>query len=82
MNINTYRTVKTMTTLFTDVDAALEEAEYLANECAVTHSIVVFKDRNQLHVMPKKEAMMAKLMDSSATILENINPVNNFSIWN
>ena len=70
-----------MTSLFTDIDAALEEAEYLANECGITHSVVVFQDRNQLHVMPKKEAMMAKLMDSSATILENINPVNNFSIY-
>jgi len=70
-----------MTSLFTDIDAALEEAEYLANECGITHSVVVFQDRNQLHVMPKKEAMMAKLMDSSATILENINPVDNFSIY-
>jgi len=70
-----------MTSLFTDIDAALEEAEYLANECDITHSVVVFQDRNQLHVMPKKEAMMAKLMDSSATILENINPVDNFSIY-
>jgi len=64
-----------MTSLFTDPEAAVEEAEYLANSTKKVHCLIEVVP-NGIQVCTKKEALM---MDG--TILETVNPVDNFSIY-
>ena len=64
-----------MATLFTDPKAAIEEAAYLANDTSIAHCLVGVTS-NGIQVMPKKEAMLIE-----GIVLETVNPVNNFSIW-
>jgi len=64
-----------MATLFTDPEAAIEEAEYLANSTGKIHCLIEVVP-NGIQVCAKKEAL---LMDG--TILETVTPVDNFSIY-
>lgn len=70
-----------MTSLFTDPSIALEEAEFLANESKIAYSIVTSSDRNQLHVIPKREAILQKNIDNETVILESVFPTHNFNIY-
>lgn len=61
-------------TKFTDPEAALEEAEYLAELYDVSFCIVEVEP-NCILVVPKKE-----LNTYSGTVLETVNPVREFNI--
>lgn len=64
-----------MATLFTDPEAAIEEAVYLANDTLIAHCLVEVTP-NGIQVMPKKEAMLIE-----GIVLETINPIDSFSIY-
>jgi len=64
-----------MATLFTDPEAAIEEAAYLANDTLIAHCLVGVTP-NGIQVMSKREARLIE-----GIVLETINPVDNFSIY-